>query len=168
MSYSTLYLLGKHTDWNCLLWLGIIVTICRTNFTTGGHSKEHRTNKPPTTRRIWERSKRDTMCPSTSQNPSGWLPSWLSNAWATRKDSESEWLAKDSLDSHHHKIWDCEPCGRTVLLGSLTLLLSARVPLPSKGSCFVSSCVSSHNSFPSVRQKPRPWKRGSTSCNISF
>ena len=49
MSYSTLYLLGKHTDWNCLLWLGTIVTTCRTNFTTGGHSKEHRTNMPPTT-----------------------------------------------------------------------------------------------------------------------
>ena len=100
MSYSTLYLLGKHTDWNCLLWLGTTVTTCTTNFTTGGHSKEHRTNKPPTTRRIWERSKRDTVCPTTSQNPSCWRPSWLSNAWATRKDSESEGLAKDSLKTN--------------------------------------------------------------------
>ena len=54
---------------------------------------------------------------------------------------------------HYHKTWDCEPHGRAVLLGSLTLLLSTRVPLPNKVSCFVSMCVSSDNSFPSVRQE---------------
>ena len=49
---------------------------------------------------------------------------------------------------------------RAVLLGSLTLLLSPRVPFPNKISCFVSTCVSSDNSFPSVRQKLSfgPWK----------
>ena len=43
---------------------------------------------------------------------------------------------------------------------SLTLLLSTQVPFPNKISCFVSTCVSSDNSFPSVRQEPsfRPWK----------
>ena len=43
---------------------------------------------------------------------------------------------------------------------SLTLLLSTRVPFPNKISCFVSTCVSLGNSFPSVRQEPsfRPWK----------
>ena len=53
------------------------------------------------------------------------------------------------------------PHGRAVLLGPLTLLLSARVPLPHKVSYSVSSCVSSDTSFPSVRQEPtfRPWKR---------
>ena len=52
---------------------------------------------------------------------------------------------------------------QAVLLGSLTLLLSIRVPFPNKISCFVSTCISSDNSFPSVRQEPsfRPWK-GST------
>ena len=62
--------------------------------------------------------------------------------------------------SHHHKTQDCEPCGRAVLLGSLTLLLSTQLPFPNKISCFVSTCVSSDNSFPSLRQEPsfRPWK----------
>ena len=54
----------------------------------------------------------------------------------------------------------CEPRGRAVLLGSLTLLLSTRAPFPNKMSCFVSTYVSSDNSFPSVRQEPSfgPWK----------
>ena len=54
----------------------------------------------------------------------------------------------------------CEPRGRAVLLGFLTLLLPTRVPFPSRISCFVSTYVSSDNSFPSVRQEPSfgPWK----------
>ena len=53
----------------------------------------------------------------------------------------------------------CEPRGRAVL-GFLTLLLSTRGPFPNKTSCFVSTYVSSDNSFPSVRQEPSfgPWK----------
>ena len=31
-----------------------------------------------------------TRCPATSQNPSHWHPSWLSNARGTRKDPDSE------------------------------------------------------------------------------
>ena len=54
----------------------------------GGPSKEHKTNKPPRTGRVQEGSKGDT------QNPSLWHPSWLNKACTTRKDSESEWLAK--------------------------------------------------------------------------
>ena len=58
---------------------------------------------------------------------------------------------------------DCEPCGRAVLLGSQTLLLSTRAPLPNKASCFVSSFVYLDNSFLCVRQKPTlgPWKGSS-------
>ena len=52
-------------------------------------AKEHGTNKPPPTRKVWERSKGDTTCPTTSQNPSLWHPSWL---------NKSEWLAKDNLE----------------------------------------------------------------------
>ena len=65
-------------------------------FMTGGPGKEQGTNKPPPTRRVQKRSKGDTTCPTTSQNPSLWHPSWLNKACTTRKDSESEWLAKDS------------------------------------------------------------------------
>ena len=55
---------------------------------------------------------------------------------------------------------ETDPCGRAVLLGSLPLLLSAWVPLPDKVTCFVSTRVSSDNSFLSVRQEPTlgPWK----------
>ena len=62
---------------------------------TGGPGKEHETNKPPPTRRIWERSRGDTMCPTVSQSPSCWPLSWLNNACTTRKDPESERLARD-------------------------------------------------------------------------
>ena len=66
---------------------------------TGGPGKEQGTNKPPPTRRVRERSKGDTTCLTTSQNPSLWHPSWLSDACTTRKDSESEGLAKDNPET---------------------------------------------------------------------
>jgi len=89
---ASVLLLGKHTDWNRPPWPGTIVTICMSCFMTGGSGKEQGTNKPPPTRRVRERSKGDTTCPTTSQNPSLWHPSWLNKACTTRKDSESEWL----------------------------------------------------------------------------
>ena len=67
---------------------------------TGGPSEEHGANKPPPTRKTWERSKGDATCPTTSQNPSHWHPSWLHSACATKKDSESEWLAKESPETN--------------------------------------------------------------------
>ena len=67
---------------------------------TGGPGKEHGTNKQPPTRRVQERSKGDTTCLTTSQNPSLWHPSWLNNVCTTRKDSESEWLARDNLETN--------------------------------------------------------------------
>lgn len=59
-----------------------------------------------------------------------------------------------------HKSRGCELRGRVVLPASLTLLPSARAPLPNKASCSVGTCVSPDNSFPSVRQEPTlgPWK----------
>ena len=39
-------------------------------------------------------------CLSTSQNPSRWHSSWLSDVCATRKDSELEWLAKDHPETN--------------------------------------------------------------------
>ena len=69
-------------------------------FTTGNPGKEHGTNKPPTIRRVQERSKGDTTCPTTSQNPPLWHPSWLNKGFTTRKDSESEGLAKDNPETN--------------------------------------------------------------------
>ena len=62
--------------------------------------KEHRTNKPPPTGRVQERSKGDTTCLTPSQNPPCWHPSWLSDACTTRKDSESGKLTKDTLETN--------------------------------------------------------------------
>ena len=70
-----------------------MITICMSCFMTGGPGKEQGTNKPPPTRRVRERSKGDTTCPTTSQNPSLWHPSWL-------KDSESGWLANDNPETN--------------------------------------------------------------------
>ena len=67
---------------------------------TGDPDKEYGTNKPPPTRRVRERSKGDNACPSTSQNSSCQHPSWLSDACATRKDPELEWLAKDHPETN--------------------------------------------------------------------
>ena len=89
LPFLRLFCQGKHTDWNCPPCPGTIVTICMSCFMTGGPAKEHRTNKPPPTGRVQERSKGDTTGPTTSQNPL-WHPSWLNKVCATRKDSESE------------------------------------------------------------------------------
>ena len=56
--------------------------------------------KPLPTGRVQERSQGDAMPPSTSQNPSHWHLSWLSNACTTRKDPESEQLAKDNPETN--------------------------------------------------------------------
>ena len=105
--------------------------------------------------------KETTYVPTTSQNPC-WHPSWLNKACTTRKDSELEWLAKDNLETNLITIKPetAESHGRAVLMGSLKLLLSTREPFLNKISCFVSTCVSLNNSFPSVRQEPSfgPWK----------
>ena len=85
-------------------WPGTTVTICMNCFMTGGPGKEQGTNKPPPTGRVWERSKEDATCPTTSQNPSCWHPSWLNNACTTRKDSESEGLIKDKMKGESHSI----------------------------------------------------------------
>ena len=115
---------------------------------TGDLDKEYGTNKPPPTGRVQERSKGDTTCLSTSQNPSRYHPSCLSDAYTTRKDSELEWLAKDHPETNSITI---KP-----ETASHTAERFSWVPLP----YFVSTYVSSDNLFPSVRQEPSfgPWK----------
>ena len=126
-----------------------------------GPGKEHRTNKPPPTGRVWERSKGDTTCLTTSQNSSLLHPSWLSDACTTRKDSELEWLAKDHPETNpitikqetaHQQLQSCS----SVLPYRTILHL---VPFPIKFLA-LSAHVSLDNSFPSVRQEPSlgPWK----------
>ena len=136
-------------------------TNCMSCFTRGGPAKEHRTNKlPPPTGRVQERSKEDITCPTTSQNPH-WHPSSLNKVCTTRKDSESEWLAKDYLETNPINVKP-ETASHVAELFSWVPLpyCSPRVPFPNKISCFVSTYVSSDNSFPSVRQEPcfGPWK----------
>ena len=113
--------------------------------------KEHGTNKPPPTRRAQERSKGDTTCPTTSQNPSCWHPSWLNKACTSRKDSESKWLTKDNLETNPITI-------KSTWQFSWFLLpycsLSWAGGFPDKISCFVSTCAFSDNSFLSVKQEP--------------
>ena len=125
-------------------------------FMTRGPSKKHGTNKSPPTGRVQERSKGDATYSATSQNPPLWHPSWPSNVCTSRKDPESEQFGQRQPrnQSHPHKTRACEPCGRAALLASLTLLLSSRVSLSRKISCFVSLCVCLDNSFLSVRQDP--------------
>ena len=133
---------------------------------TGSPGKECGTNKLPPTGRIQERSKGErrlqSICPTN-------LPESFSleSIFAKRCTCHWEgfWLRvivqrQPGNQSHHHKTWDFRPHRRAALLGSLTLLLATWVPLPNKVSFFVSTCVSSDNSFPSVRQEPpfRPWK----------
>ena len=89
-------LLLRETQWLKPPTVVTIVTIYLSYFTTAGPGKEHGTNKPLPTRSIWERSKGDTTCPTTSQNPFHWHPSWLSNMCTTRKDPKSELLARDN------------------------------------------------------------------------
>ena len=66
----------------------------------GDPGKEHRTNKPPPTGKVRERSKGDTTCSATSQSLSNWHLSWLNEACTTRKDSESERSAKDNTNTN--------------------------------------------------------------------
>ena len=142
-------------------WPETIVTICMRCFTTGGPGKEQGTNKPPPTRRVPERSKGDTTCPTTSQNPSLWHPSWLNKVCTTRKDSESEWLAKDNLETNSITIKP-ETASHVAELFSwvpLPYCSPPGCPFPIK-SLALTTHVSLDNSFLRVRQKPSfgPWK----------
>ena len=137
-----------------------------TCFTTGGPGKKHETNKPPPTGRVQEGSKSDTTCPSTSQNPSRWRPSWLSNAWATRKDSESEWLHKESLRTNPITI-KSETASHVAELFFLPYCSPTRHPFPKK-SLALSAHVSPQTiHFWVLDKSPVSGPgRGSPSCNI--
>ena len=67
---------------------------------TGGPGKEHGTNKPPPTRRIQKRSKEDATCPTNLLGPTSLESILMSNACISKKDPESEGLARDSLETN--------------------------------------------------------------------
>ena len=112
--------------------------------TTGGPGKEHGTNKLSPMGRNWERSnwRVETPVHMSSQNPSRWNPSWLSDVYTIRKDPESnDWpettqkLTPSPQNPRLRATWQSRPPI------SLILLLSSWVPLPNKISCFVSKCL---------------------------
>ena len=83
------------TNWNHPPWLGKILATWTSYITVGGFGKEYGTNKLPSTRRIWERSKggrrRQSIC-STGLPKFFSLESTLVEQYmhATRKDPECQ------------------------------------------------------------------------------
>ena len=138
------------------------IAICMNCFTTGGPGKEHGTNKPPPTGRPQEWSKGNTTHPTTSQNPPRWHPSWLSDDCTTKKDSESECLAKDSAETNPITI---KPATANHLAEQSSWV--PRRPLPIK-SLALSACVSPETIHFRMLDKSLIWaleRVGSPSCN---
>ena len=91
---------------------------------------------------------------------------WAMGAPPGRMLNQSDWPQKSGNKPHHHKTRDWEPRDRSVLLGSLSLLLSAWAPLPNTVYRFVSSCVSLDNSSRMLHKSPLSGPGGSPpSCN---
>ena len=115
----------------------------------------------PPTGRVRESLKGDTTCPSTSQNPSCQHPSWLSNACATKKDSELEQLAKDRPETNPITIKPefVSHAAEQFSWVPLPYCSPPGCPFPKKSLVF-STRVSLDHSFPNVRQEPSfwPWK----------
>ena len=70
-----------------------------------------------------ERGDVSSYIPPTSQNPSNWNPSWMSDACATRKDPQWERLARDNLETH--------PTATKPETGSQVVEQFSQVPVPS-------------------------------------
>ena len=86
-----------HDFLNCFTFISLISAFVRGNtLTETSHPgqasglfydrRSQQGTKPPPIERVQERSKGDTLGPTTSKNSSWWLPSWLSDACTTRKD----------------------------------------------------------------------------------
>ena len=143
-----------NTDWKS--HPGTITTICLSYFTTRGCGKD--TEELTIYHQLEELSKGQKETPHvlpTSQNPSHWNPSWLNNVCTTRKDPESERLAKENPETNHIMIKS--RLRATWQTSSPRFLYPPAlhwVSLLNKISCFVSTCVSLKNSFLNVRQEP--------------
>ena len=92
-------------------WMTLPDTIVTTRvryFTTGGPDKEHRTDKPLPTGRVWERSKGDATFPTDFPEASS-LESILAEQCVQHQ--EGPWVRvtgqrQPGNPSYHHKTWD--------------------------------------------------------------
>ena len=94
-----------------------------------------------------------SICPSASQNPPCWRPSWLSIACATRKHPESEGLARDNPETNPITIkpGTASHVAEQFSWFPLPPCSPLWCPFPIKALA-LSTHVSSDNSFLSVRQ----------------
>ena len=104
------------------------------------------------------------MLTATSQNPSHWHPFWLSNVCAIRKDSESEGLAKDHLETNSITL-NPENASHVaeqfswVPFPIKSLALSAHVsPQTFISECYIKSPLSGPGRGPSSCNKWRLWQ----------
>ena len=107
------------------------------------------------------------MCSTTSKNSSRLHPSWRSNACTTRKDPEPEWLAKDNPETNPISVKPETLSHKTEQFSWVPLPSCSPLGGPLPNSLLLCQlCVSSDNSFPSVRQELPfgPWKVSSF-CN---
>ena len=75
--------------------------MCMSYFTTGGPGKEHGTNKPPPTGRIWERSKGDIPSPPNLPESSS-LESLLAEQCEGHQEGPYVRMT-GGRQAHHHK-----------------------------------------------------------------
>ena len=126
----------------------------------GDPDKEYGTNKPPPAGRVRERSRGDTTYRSIHFTESLLLASILAERCVCNQ--ERLWIRMIGQSHPETNPITIKPkiAWQSSSPGFPYLLLSTRVPFPNKISCFVSTGVSSDNSFPSVRQEPSfgPWK----------
>ena len=131
-------------------------------FMTGDPGKEHRSHKPPPTGGTQERSKgrRKTQVHVSSQNPSCWSPSWLSDAGTTRKTlNENDWPETTQKTISSPENLRLGAARQSSSSGFPYPWLFMGHPFPIKSLALL-TCISLDNLFPSVRQEPtlRPWK----------
>ena len=133
--YIWVILLGEAL-WNRPPWLGTIVTMCILWQEVLVRNTEL-ISQPPQPEEFRKGPKE-----TPPVQPPPWILTGIPLSWPRcsppgRTLSQNDWLKT----THHQKTRDWEPRDRAVLLGSLTLLLSAPVPFPNKISCLVSTCL---------------------------
>ena len=100
-----------------------------------------------------------------------WYPSWLSKVWTTKKDAESEWLAKDNPETNPITMkpeavatWQSSPPGFPY-----PTTLQLRGPFPIKSLALPAHLSPWTIHFWVLDKSPLlDPKRGSSSCNISW
>ena len=99
-------------------------------FTTGSPGKEHRTNKPPPTRRVQKETPH--VRPPSRILLAGIHLGWTRRVPPGRALSQNDWLKTTRKLIPSHKTRDRESCGRAVLLVPLPYCSQPRCPFPIK------------------------------------